>query len=564
MSWNFFKNEKPLAIAGFALVFAVAIAWVFWGAWSPDFSIVSPDDPEGFELTFGQCLANLWNGFAADGRFYPTQPLWDGVIAPLCYVRELRYASGILLAAIAVVWFLRGRGLSRPAACAGGLFLAFSGYWITLFSAGHGGIFVWMSYGLFAFGLIDRAIASGKLRYWLLLGVTEGWATYRQVDLWLLFAFFAGLWYLFCAFRKGFSKQLVIGTIAAAITFALVGAPGIRDAFGSALTSRDQQIKEGQTISTAKIGEVDEAEKRWIFCTNWSLPPAEVAEFFIPRLNGDTSCPLTLSIGSARGTGVKPYTGAIGRPIDAKEGNYRQHSIYLGWVTCLFALFALLSPTPTPHSHSSPTPTPTSHSHLSPDVLFFAGAAIFFCLCSFGRYFEPLYRVIFALPFGDYLRAPVKWHHLTEFSVAVLAGFGVEAALKRFGSRKAVFAAILALVVFGIGDLAYHAHFYCAAIDIREARKTHSVRQTTVLRREDFSRPEVKQMVRDKRIISQAYYLGNPGLYLVDILKPSKPAAPKFNSPVAVPFALGILSWLAALAAIGYAVVERRKERSAG
>ena len=539
------RGRSSVIFAAFAAVFALAAIWVFWGAWSPDFAIVSPDDGDRLGSNWMERLAAVWNDFAENGKFHPLAVIWDSLIASAWYLKELRYASALFLAALATAYFLRGRGLSRVAAYAGGLFLAFSGYWCTLYSAGHAGIFIWMSYGLFAFGLIDRAVSTGKLRYWLLLGVTEAWGCYSQPDIWLLFAFFAAMWYLFAALRAGFSKRIFHGTFAAAAAFALVGAPGVRHAFGSALAGRDEQIKEGQTLSAAKQGEVSEEEKRWIFCTNWSLPPAETAEFFTPRLNGDTSCPLTLSIGTARGVGVKPYTGAIGRPLDAKEGNYRQHSVYLGRVTCLFALFALIS-------------LFFKRDEKAPDravILFFAFTALFFCLCSFGRYFTTFYSIIFALPFGDSLRAPVKWLHLTEFSVAVLAGFGVEAALRVAGARKGLIAALAALVVFGVCDLAYNAHFYCAPIDMREARRANCSRQMTVLRRGDFSRPEVQRMVSEKRIVSQAHYIGNPDLYLVDVLTPRKASAPKFKAPAPLPFSLGVVSVLSALLICAYASI---------
>lgn len=39
---------------------------------------------------------------------------------------------------------------------------------------------------------------------------------------------------------------------------------------------------------------------------------------------------------------MRPYTGALGRPLGATAGNYRQHSLYVGWVTCLLALLGVV------------------------------------------------------------------------------------------------------------------------------------------------------------------------------------------------------------------------------
>ena len=80
-----------------------------------------------------------------------------------------------------------------------------------------------------------------------------------------------------------------------------------------------------------------------------------------------------------------------------------------------------------------------------------------------GRYVEGVYRIVFALPFGDYLRAPVKWHHLTEFSIVILAAFGLNF-IWSFVSRYGVYAriALIMLVIYGAYDLASDAKKYCA------------------------------------------------------------------------------------------------------
>ena len=93
---------------------------------------------------------------------------------------------------------------------------------------------------------------------------------------------------------------------------------------------------------------------------------------------------------------MKPYTGALGRPYGAKEGNYRQHSLYVGWVTCLLALVGAVA----------------AFRRREGDALFFLAAAVLAFGLSLGRYFEPLYRCVFALPVGDLVRCPVKWIHL--------------------------------------------------------------------------------------------------------------------------------------------------------
>jgi hypothetical protein len=66
-------------------------------------------------------------------------------------------------------------------------------------------------------------------------------------------------------------------------------------------------------------------------------------------------------------------------------------------------------------------------------------------LLAFGKY-TPVYQVVWELPYINQIRAPVKWLHLTGFACAVLAGFGAEALVKRFGNGIAVACCVLIAV----------------------------------------------------------------------------------------------------------------------
>lgn len=517
------KQLRRIWFAAFTAAFAVLAAFVFWGTWSPDVAPVMPDDV----IVHSTAWADAWNAavrkFLLSGKFIPSDVLWNGLLVSPYFCQELKYAVALYCAGLGLAYFLRGRGLSRLASYGAGLLLAFCGYWASLFSAGHGGWFIWMTYGVFAFGLADRAVRKGKRKNWLLLGACAAWGSFYQPDLWLLFTTLTGLYFIWCCVRE--RKFPWKGALVAAIVFFVIGAPSFRSALVNDLKGRDAQIAAGETVSSASVG--DGADKRWIFVTNWSLPPAELAESFIPRLNGDTSCPLTLSIGARAGTGVRPYTGALGRPKDAAQGNYRQHALYVGFVTCLLALAGVV------------------FGWRKPDARFFALAAVVFCLFSLGRYCEPVYRLVYALPFGDYLRAPVKWHHLTEFCLCVLAAYGIDGLLSfawMNGRRGVVL--VGALVLAGAVDLARVDRLYCAPVDLRRVRQTNSEMQLNVLRRADFANPQVAEMVRRGAVVSLANYLGNPDLYLVEILTPRKP--PKEPLPP-----VGTATWLGVLSLVG-------------
>ena len=539
----------------FTAAFAALAAFVFWGCWSIGVTHISPDDGVVFTASYGDVLTRWWNGFLVTGKMLPSDILWSGLLGSPHFCRELKYVVAIYCAGLGLAYFLRGRGLSLAASFGGALLLAFCGYWLTLFSAGHGGWFVWMTYGVFAFGLVDRAVAGGKVRHWLLLGLVVAWASFHQPDLWLLFTAFTGAYFVFrtIVVRPAW-KSLARGVALAAVSFLLVGAPSFHHAFFEALAGREGQIAESKGSALSGGAEVkSDNEARWIFVTNWSLPPAETAEFVHSRLNGDTSCPLTLSVNRAKG--MRPYTGALGRPYKASEGNYRQHSLYVGWVTVLLAAIGVAFGKGRRKKEEGRS-----------DVIFFAVAAVVFWLLSMGRYVEPVYRLVYALPFGDSLRAPVKWHHLTEFCICVLAGFGISAlwrwieVLAEAKSPRLVLVlkcALVALVLFGAADLAVEAKRFCAPVDYTKAIQTGCSAQLTVLPRQQFQEPQVAEMVRRGMIQSVASWLGRPDAYLVQVLQPlkaSKPATPNLLS-----LTLGVISAAAAVLVVSFSCVKRQR-----
>lgn len=521
-------KEKHIWFLGFTAVFAALAGVVFWGTWSAGFSFVQPDSSM---VPSPYTISNFWRDWLTNGKFCPNNllvfidPIWH---RPGFFYSMCGYFSGL-----ALMYYLRGRGLSRMASYGAGLLLGFCGYWFSLFSAGHGTWFLTAAYVLWPFGLLDRAIRKGKAKNWVLTGATLAWAAYWQTDLWLLFTVFIGAYFVYkCVAERKFPWK---GMLIAGVSLFVIGGAAFRAAIFVNLADRDAAIAEGATLSAKDKTSSDEREKRWIFVTNWSLPPVESLEFFIPRINGDTSCPLTLSLGARYGTGVKPYTGALGRPKDAPSGNYRQHSLYVGFVTCAFALLGICFALRRNETRRA-------------DIAFFAFAAFAFWLCSMGRYCEPVYRVVFSLPFGDYLRAPVKWHHLTEFCLCVLAGFGIEGLVERIGRLGQIgrFAPWIvgAMVLIGAIDLARIDHLYCAPVDLREAKRQNSSMQMTFLRRTDFNNPQVAAMVKAKKIVALAQ--PNPETYLVGVLEPWK----KNTEPLPP---MGTGAWLNVLSMIGTA-----------
>ena len=567
-------RPKHYWFLAFAAVFAALAGFVFWGTWSPEMAPVMPDCATSYPTYW---FREWLRGWLENGKFAPAEAInWIG--SPYLWT-EFQYAFAAFMSALGMVYFLRGRGLPRVAAYGAGLLLAFSGYWFTLFSAGHLGWFQWMTYGVFVFGLIDRALEKGKPRHWLLLGACLAWGSMHQPDLWLLFSAFSGIYFVFRAVvvlrgrvvaarselasvvsaeNGAFSPagrtllvvrpalvSIVKGSLLALVSLLAIGGASFRSAFVNDLAGRDKQIEEGQTV--AANAAKDDAEKRWIFVTNWSMPPEATKEFWHAGIEGDTSCPMTLAIGQKNKNGIRQYTGALGRPLGAKQGNYRQHSLYVGWLTCLLALLGgglALVASFSPPSNNAGWPRASTCT-----IIFFFASAVVFWLFSMGRYCEPVYRLVYALPFGDYLRAPVKWHHLTEFCLCVLAGYGIWGWMywvrAKWLSDRVKTAAVAVLVLLGVLDLVSNDRLYCAP------------------HRADADMQFVDgRMLQDPRGVAQlnqmrARVLGTyQGAALIEIPKKKQKDEPKpeLPSPQPITLALGILSLVGTLAVGAYGI----------
>ena len=91
---------------GFTAFFAVAVACVFWGTWSPEVSFIQPDQgicyPAGFLMQKWRDVCGGTAVVPGDLRFLLGGPYaWQ----------ELQYALAMYLAALGVAYYLKGRGV---------------------------------------------------------------------------------------------------------------------------------------------------------------------------------------------------------------------------------------------------------------------------------------------------------------------------------------------------------------------------------------------------------------------------------------------------------------------
>ncbi|MEI6646135.1 MAG: hypothetical protein WCP12_08855 [bacterium] len=307
----------------------------------------------------------------------------------------------------------------------------FIGYWFTLFHAGHATTTLTWAYIVLPFALINRCFQTKKIMYFALLGVMLVWAM-PQIDVWMIAMFLFAAYGMWCSFQEWkttktfrFLWQVYPRFFITVAVMALVGFSSFQGAISGAKSSREGHFKEAagdiQEADKTPAAEAKRKHAQWVFCTNWSLPPEDTLEFVVPGIFGDASYQPPY-----------PYWGRLGRDYQFEIGkmrpNLRQHTVYVGVVTLMLSLIGVMGWWFMRQRTKDPILNPDGPSYR--DVPFWTVASILLVLFAMGRY-TPVYNLpYYCLPYANYLRAPVKWFHLAEIGIAMLAGFGIDALLR--------------------------------------------------------------------------------------------------------------------------------------
>lgn len=391
--------------AAMSALYALAIVLGFWRVLAPDVVFVAPDAPLA-PLTFGEAVRQLFS----------TPPTLQNLVflLPYRFAYEGTFWVDGYVMCLAAVFLLRGRGVGWGAAWVGGLCAAFAGYFATLFCAGHRGVVDALSVGCLGFGALLRGVRTGRVRWFALLAAANALSLAAQADIWLLVALAQGAYALWLLWRERPAwRPLARGAAVAAAVFLVVGWPALRHTFVDARQTRADQLAQAQAAAQSPA---QAAAAQWRFITDWSLPPEDLVEWFLPGAIGHTSYPFD----------PKPYTGRIG----SAHQTLRQHTVHVGWPAMLLAAAAIVL-----LARRDPS---------ARDLPFWYALAAVALLLALGRH-TPLYRAVATLPFLDQIRAPVKWLHLTGFALAVAAGVGAQALTRRWAWAAFPLAAAVAL-----------------------------------------------------------------------------------------------------------------------
>lgn len=303
------------------------------------------------------------------------------------------------LGLLAMVAFLRELELSRPAAIFGGVIFAWQGDLLPFVYPGHYAYMAtWPFFALAAWGAL-RSERTGHWAYALISGVCCGLMVSLQPDRGAIASLLIGVLFIASIFRRSpvGGRGLALCVI---VAMAVALAP-LLSIFKS-------------NIEGVKIAGAVDREQTYKLVTQFSLAPVETLTYLVPGFFG-------WHMNNPDGV----YWGWIGEWPDWPKHQEGQRNLNLaisttGTVATVLALIGvglliwdgLFGPSRL-----------TERQRFYGRILLALG---FITLVLSWGWHTPFYRPVFALPFMDKWRNPLKWLEMTNLALVVLSAIGVE------------------------------------------------------------------------------------------------------------------------------------------
>lgn len=313
----------------------------------------------------------------------------------------------IFLSGYFMFLFLRYLKIGKFAALFGAFAYMFTNPNLTLIFAGHMGKFETMAFFPGVLLFLTIAVREAKLLAFAMAGFLLG-ASFLgiQVDVAAYFAIWTGFYFLYLILSdKGEGQKILeyyksnfgrliknIGGYILLIVITVLMALPVIVFFTGLQQNYDSSISAEETKSD---------KEKWDFATQWSFPPEEVIDFFVPGV-----------FGYKTGDQAYPYIGRMAQgeqypAYSAPPRNFKLNGENMGLAVILFTILALMLAK-------------------RREKWFLAGSALVFLLLSFGRYFSPPYSLLMKFPLMDSFRNPNKLIHLFVIPITMLSAFGMD------------------------------------------------------------------------------------------------------------------------------------------
>jgi hypothetical protein len=406
---------------------ALVVGFLFRDSFKAEMATFANDGPLGLMAAACNQFPQAWTGIWADlnwlgfnGGSAPPDltSLLGWVLGPLYFIKFYPALTVIILGACAWLFF---RQLNfHPAVCVlGGMAAALNSDFFSYACWGLGTLTLCVASIFLAFAALKSSLRPAWVRP-VLAGIALGNALMEGFDNGAIFSLYVAAFAMFQAWADAGATRP-----ARAMGVGLLRTAGV--ALASAIVAAHVLVGLVQlnisTVAGMSQQEEDRAA-RWSFATQWSLPPGESLRTVIPGLFGYRMD--TPEGGQYWGkVGMHPawdaYWAAENRqsltPPPAPL-RYSGAGHYAGVPVVLLALFAIAQ-----SLHRGGGVFRGSERRW---VWFWAVVALLSLLFAFGR-FAPFYHLIYALPYFNTIRNPVKFLHPFNVALVVLFAYGCQA-----------------------------------------------------------------------------------------------------------------------------------------
>lgn len=346
--------------------------------------------------------------FQASGTYHHLQYSFEALVnavLPDVLISALhgRFFFHLLLGAVSMFFLARALSLSRPAS-----FVAATAFVLSthMMATEHANRFICFMHVPLVFLAAYRVFDRGRLFDMLLLGAALGSqlsSFHPQIAFYT--AMLIGLYAVYAVVNELRDRTSAGHIVRKSALFA--GGVILAIAVAAVLVFPMQEYAQ----HSARGLSVGGSDVNVPFATSWSFPPVEILTFVIPSFAG------------------------FGGPLYWGDMPFTDFPNYLGIVVVILAVAGFLL-------------------NRSRMTLFLVIAAVLALLVSFGRHLPPVsYVMLHFVPFFGKFRAPVMILVLSQFAVALLAGYGAHALAGRIRAGKdmlGVFAKRLCVVAGGV------------------------------------------------------------------------------------------------------------------
>ncbi len=401
------RNLHPYVLDGLlCLVIAVLALFVYRGYIIEGKADIRPDFigqaipfdrfAQDFEAEFDETplwYPHIFGGmpFQASGTYHHLQYSFEALINAVLPDRLIdalhgRFFFHLLLGAVSMFFLARALSLSRPASFIAATAFVFSTH---MMATEHANRFICFMHVPLVFLAAYRVFDRGRPFDMLLLGAALGSqlsSFHPQIAFYT--AMLIGLYAVYAVVNDLRDRTSASHIVRKSALFA--GGVVLAIAVAAVLVFPMQEYAQ----HSARGLSVGGSDVNVPFATSWSFPPVEILTFIIPSFAG------------------------FGGPFYWGDMPFTDFPNYLGIVVVVLAVAGIVL-------------------NRSRMTLFLVIAAVLALLVSFGRHLPPVsYVMLHFVPFFGKFRAPVMILVLSQFAVALLAGYGVHALVERIRAGK--------------------------------------------------------------------------------------------------------------------------------